>query len=113
MIDVAATSCDDDVSSRGEEPDEQNKNKMKNTVIIYEIKNWGDTFQADGYDQDGWAKNDRVAKLANMIMILDKVDLATASRRANQSIKDMDGDVQTACDVIRAELIGQQGKAAK
>lgn len=78
----------------------------KNTVIDYEITRWGDTF-SDGYDQDGWAKNDRIAKLANMISVLDKVNLAEASERAYQAIKDI-GNVQEACDVIRAALIRQR-----
>ena len=82
---------------------------MTTTVIDYGITGWGDAFK-DGYDQDGWAQNDRVAKLVNMIVVLDKVNLTTASRRANSSINDLDGDVQTACDVIRAELISQKSK---
>lgn len=75
-----------------------------NTVIDFGIKVWGDKFTG-GFDQDGWGQRDRQAKLVNMVMALDKVDLATASRRAKQAIRDLDGNVQQACDVIRAELV--------
>jgi hypothetical protein len=85
------------------------RKKNMNTVINFDIKVWGDTFK-DGYDQDGWAQNDRHAKLANMIMILDKVDLATASRRANEAVRDLGGNTQKACDIIRAELIANQSR---